>query len=121
MIFPEVPLTFVLKDSKYQELLWQYTRSLFCITQLLLAKTKETADPTDPNVIAKRQIFDEAMETFEGVLEAIETTEEKMKLDQMMAVDKFMNSVLIKTGINEKDVNDARQEVKNIFFKEGTR
>ena len=42
-----------------------------------------------------------------------------MELDKIMAVDKFLNSKLLKTGINEKNVSEAKEEVKGIFQKRG--
>jgi len=118
-ILTDVPLLFILRESKYQELLWHYTRSLFYVSQLLISKIEEGADPNNKLVIAKKTVFDDASMQLESILVTIAETEEKIKVDQVMAVDKFLNSKLLKTDINEKNVNEARQEVKDIFQKKG--
>ena len=118
-ILTEVPLTFALRESKYQELLWQYTRSLFYVSQFLLSYVGENADPKSKIVIAKKKINDDAVEKLETILVTIDELEEKIKLNQIMTLDKFLNSKLIKTGINETNVNEAREEVKQIFQNKG--
>lgn len=118
-IFTEIPLMFILRESKYQELLWQYTRSLFYISQLLISKVDLESDPTDKTVIIKQKIFDDAAEHLELILVNISEIDEKTKSNQMMSVDSFLSKRLIKTGVTEKNVNEARQEVKDIFIKKG--
>lgn len=118
-ILTEIPLTFILRESKYQELLWQYTRSLFYISQLLISFVDANADPASSTVIAKHKIFDDAALKLETILVNISDLEEKIKLNEIMTLDKFLNSKLVKTGINEKNVSDARKEVKEIFQKKG--
>lgn len=120
MIFTDIPFMFVLRDSKYQELLWQYTRSLFYISQLLISKVdRDRVDYVDKNIQQKKIIFDDASEKLEIILTKIAEIDESIKLNEMMAVDKFLNNKLVKTGINDKNVNDARNEVKEIFNKKG--
>ena len=119
MILSEIPLTFILRESKYQELLWQYTRSLFYISQILISKVDADADPNDEIIIAKQKVMDEAIDKLETILVSISETEEKIKLNQVLSLDKFLNTKLVKTGINENNINDAKQEVKEIFIKKG--
>ncbi|XWV25192.1 hypothetical protein QJ856_gp0580 [Tupanvirus deep ocean] len=118
-ILTEIPLLFVLRESKYQELLWQYTRSLFYISQYLISKVDSDADPKDKIIIAKQKVMDDSFSKLESILITISETEEKIKINEVLSLDKFLNSVLIKTGINESNVNEARQEVKDIFNKKG--
>ena len=118
-ILTEIPLLFILRDSKYQDLLWQYTRSLFYISQLLISFVGTDADPESDIVITKHKIFDDAALKLETILVNISDIEEKIKLNQIMTLDKFLNSKLVKTGINEKNVSEARNEVKEIFQKKG--
>lgn len=112
-IFTNIPLTFMLHENKYQELLWQYTRSLFYISQILLTKMNNKTS------ILKKNIFDNSLLLLEEILNLISQTEEKIKMNNLMALDNFLNSKLIKISINEKNVNDARSEVKEIFQKKG--
>lgn len=113
-IMPDIPLTFILRDSKYKELLWQYTRSLFYISQLLLSKCD--AEKMD---LERKNIFDDAAEKLEEILILIMQIDEKIKVNEVMKLDKFLNNKLVKTGITDKNVNEAREEVKEIFIKKG--
>ena len=118
-ILQDVPLLFVLRESKFQELLWQYTRSLFYISQVLISRVDPESNQQDKNVIAKKRTYDDAMGKLEEILAIISETEEKIEINKIMSVDKYLNSVLLKTGINEKNVNEAKAEVKEIFAKKG--
>ncbi len=40
-------------------------------------------------------------------------------MNHLMAIDVFLNNKLTKTGINDKNINEARNEVKEIFEKKG--
>lgn len=113
-IITDIPLTFILRESKYKELLWEYTRSLFYISQLLIAKI----DPTkmDPH---REIVFNDAAEKLQTILVSIREIDDKIKINEIMTLDKFLNSKLVKTGINDKNVNEAREEVKEIFIKKG--
>jgi hypothetical protein len=117
-VLSEIPLTFILRESKYQELLWQYTRSLFYISQILISKVDPNINPNEKNITTKQKVSEYAINKLETILVSISETEEKIKLDQIMTLDKFLNTKLIK-GINENNVNEARQEVKEIFIKKG--
>lgn len=118
-ILTDIPMVFILKENKYQELSWQYTRSLFYISQLLISKIDTESDMSDIVNVIKKKIYDDAIEKLEIILETISGLETEIKMNQIMAVDKFLNIKLIKSGFNEKNVNDARQEVKDLFMKKG--
>lgn len=117
-VLTEIPLTFMVR-GKYNELLWQYTRSLFYISQYLLSRVNPSADPEHPITKAKKLASEEAINMLEVILEKITTIEEKIRIDHLLSVDKFLNIKLIKTGINEKNVNLARLEVKELFKRRG--
>ncbi|AYV85282.1 MAG: hypothetical protein Satyrvirus9_8 [Satyrvirus sp.] len=116
-ILTEIPLMFILRESKYKELLWQYTRSLFYISQILICQQSMHTDSVKQNIF--QNIFDGATKQLELILENIAEIEEKIKLNQIMALDKYLNTKLIKTGINEKNINVAKQEIKEMFVKKG--
>lgn len=122
-IFTNIPLLFMLKAGPHQQLLWLYTRALFYISQLILSKTHPDADQTHPTIIQKNKIYNESLELFMSILEQLESTEsnvkESNKLNKQMALDNFLNNKLIKTGINEENINVAKNEVKEIFQKKG--
>lgn len=118
-ILSEIPLMFFLRNSKYQNLLWQYTRSLFYISQMLNCKVDPEIVTTDPKLLLKKKIYTNSFDTLVKILETIDKIEEENELSKFMTLDKFLNMKLIKTGINEKNVNEARQEVKDMFKKKG--
>lgn len=157
-IFTNVPLMFVLRESKYRELLWQYTRCLFTLSQILASNVKmpnneqsvseknivsdsvtsdtlasdisisvsDTSDKkqnsyksNDNKQAIKMNLFNESMVLIEQILEQIALLEDNTKLDQLMSVDKYLNIKLIKTGINEKSIEDAKKGVKEMFIKKG--
>lgn len=113
-----VPLTFVLRDSKYRSLLWQYTRSLFYISQLIIS-TVEPGGKPDKNTNIKEKIFMESLEELEVILATISEMEEEINLNKLLAVDNFLNAKLIKAGINKDKVSEASEEVKEMFKKKG--
>ncbi len=114
-IFTNIPLIFMIRENKYQELLWQYTRSLFYISQILLTINQMNSKSN----ILKKNIFDNSLLQLEEILNLISQIEEKIKMNNIMALDNFLNNKLTKVSINEKNVNDAKSEVKEIFQKKG--
>ncbi|ANB50533.1 hypothetical protein [Powai lake megavirus] len=117
-ILSDVPIIFILRESKYRELLWQYTRSLFYISQMIITKTDPNAELTAINA-SKKKIFDESAIYLENILIEIENIEEKIEMGKLMAADKFLSSKLKEGGITNDKVNEATQEVKEIFSKKG--
>lgn len=118
-ILTEIPLLFIVRESKYKDLLWQYTRLLFYISQILISKVSPDANMNDPLVIKKNETFDDALDHLEPILCSIDEIEEKLKVDKMMKLDNFLNTKLIKTGINKENVGVANKEVKEILMKKG--
>ncbi len=117
-ILTGIPLMFALRESKYQEILWQYTRALYYISQMILSFVEEY-DLNDPIDAEKSKIFDESMDYFESILGKISILEEQMNINKMMSLDKFLNSKLAHTSMDQKTVNDAGSEVKNILIQKG--
>ncbi|AGF85406.1 hypothetical protein QJ854_gp376 [Moumouvirus goulette] len=117
-ILSDIPLTFILRESKYRDLLWQYTRSLFYISQMLITKTDPNAEPTKINII-KRKIFDESAKYLEDILVQISDIEEAIEMNKIMAADKFLSSKLKEGTMTNEKVSEATQEVKELFSKKG--
>lgn len=117
-IFPGIPLMFVLRTSKYQGLLWQYTRLIFYMTQLFLSNTGPNLNSTDRYTITKQHIFDNSALRLEEILVNIEKIQETININKLMGVDQFLNSKL-GNGIDKTKVNDATDEVKKILIKKG--
>ncbi len=71
-ILTNIPLMFLLRKSKYQDLLWQYTRSLFYISQILISKVDETNNLNNTNniniITEKKKIFEYSMSQLEIIL-----------------------------------------------------
>jgi hypothetical protein len=118
-IFTNIPLTFVLKPGKYQEIIWQYTRALFYISQLVLSKVREGTDPSTPSFILKNKIYDESLLAFGSILEKIESMEECGEMNKLMALDNFLKKKLLKSGLSQENVGTAKDEVKEIFQRKG--
>jgi len=113
-ILTSIPLMFMLRESKYQDILWQYTRSLFYISQLLISKNI----PDKPDTM-KQAIYDDAALHLEEILTTISVLEENHKISQQMALDAFLSRKLIKTTITMASVKEAKNEVKELFEKKG--
>lgn len=116
-MFPGIPLIFILRKSKYQRLLWQYTRSIFYLTQLFLSHFDSNANYEDPNIIIKSKIYDESSIQLENILTDIAQIEEDISVNKLMNADKFLSSKL--GAIDKHKINDAVGEVKKILIKKG--
>ena len=114
-----IPLNFFLTENKYSELLWNYTRLLFYISQMLVSKINPDADKTSKSNVIKQSVFDTASDKIEEILSNIAKMEDDIKINQLMSLDNFLNNKLVKSGITKTNVNDAKQEVKEIFAKKG--
>jgi hypothetical protein len=110
-IFPGISLMFILRESKYRELLWQYTRSIFYFTQLFIAAGSKS------NKEIKKKITDSSLEMLEDILNKISEIEEDIKLTKIINADKFLSAKI--KDINKEKINNAANEVKNIFVKKG--
>ena len=118
-ILTGVPLTFMIRSSKFDKLMWQYTRSLFYISQFIIAKVPANANTSDPKVARIIAASDDAIQKLLVVLEKIEELESKLNVHNIIASDVYLNKTLIKTGINEHKVTIARDKVKELFNKKG--
>lgn len=101
-----IPFTFVFKDEENRYLLWQYARSLYYMTQLFIL---------DPET----DLYEECTKKLMEITIVISTLEEKNKLKQKMAIDKFLNTNLINLKIKDVNIADAKNQVKNLFGKKG--
>lgn len=111
-ILSGVPLTFYLIKGPYQTLLWQYTRSLYYMSQIYFTMN-------NANNATKKQIFDDASEKIIEILSMIEQLEDENKVKQLLALDVFLNNKLVKSGITESNIHGAKDEVKELFAKKG--
>lgn len=110
-LFQGVPLQTILRETKYRDLLWHHTRSIFFITQIIL-----TNNSTDT---MKNSINNESLDNFTNVLEVIGLLEEQINLEKTTAMDEFLKSKIIRSGITEKTISSAKNEVKELFNKKG--
>lgn len=116
-LLSDLPLMFVLRESKYKELLWQYTRLIFYLTQVLISQIDTKTNPKESKI--KSKVFDDSLNELENILISVDKIEEKIKLNEILAVDRFLNAKLIKLGSMNDNVNDAREEIKEMFMKKG--
>lgn len=117
-ILTNIPLTFLL-SGKQKQLVWLYTRALFYTTQLIITETDPNADQTNSRIKLKNDLYEEALKTFAVVLTDIENYKETNELNKAMALDSFLSSKLVKSGITKDGVDDAKNEVLEIFQKRG--
>lgn len=110
-LFAGIPLNFILRETKYRDLIWQYTRSLFFITQIIL-----TNSGTDSN---KRNMNEQYLDRYTESLEIITMLDEKLNLEKLVAMDEFLKNKVMKSGINDKTISSASEEVKELFSKKG--
>lgn len=118
-ILPKIPLIFILKEGKYQELLWQYTRSLFYMTQILISNVDPDSNPKSKTVIIKDRIRKNSFTILESIMEKISGIEENIKLNNVMELDKFLNAKLIKAEISSENFDEAKNEIKKKFAQKG--
>jgi len=111
-IFTGLSLSFVLCKGKHQELLWQYVRSLFYISQMIFCVYGTMSNQ-------KKKILDESTQKIEEVLTIISQLETIQQTGQLMALDTFLTNKLVKSGITQGTLNNAKDEVKEMFAKKG--
>lgn len=110
-ILTNIPLLFILRESKYQQLLWQYTRYLFYISQVILSKQNNTQ--------IKEKVFNDSIEKIEEILLKIKNLEETININKILEADSYLNSKLTKSKMSEKNINEARNGVKNLLSEKG--
>lgn len=115
-ILTDIPFNFMLRDSKYQEMMWLYCRAIFYMSQVIVTYTQ---NESDPKYSLKKEIYDESSVQIATILNAITDLDEKMKVNNVMALDKYMKEKLVSSGIDSKKISDAKNEVKEIFQKKG--
>lgn len=114
IIITNLPLRFIFTDVKYRDLLWQYTRLLFFTSQFLLSKHEKNNENSDGY-----QAYHESINFIESVLNLITLSENKHKINNILAADYFITNKLSNVNINENNVNEANLEVKRLFNKQG--
>jgi len=112
-------LMFMIRRGKYQRLLWQYTRAIFYVSQLLLTKVDDKDDLTDAHVHLKKNIYDEAAGKLELILVLIDELEEKIRMEQVMKVDTFLDSTLLKSGLTESNIDAMKEGMEEHMKKKG--
>lgn len=110
-ILTNVSLLFVLRESKYQKLLWQYTRYLFYISQIILSKQNDTE--------IKEKVFNDSIEKVEEILLNIKKIEEGININKILEADSYLNSKLTKSKMSEKNINEAKNGVKDLLSEKG--
>lgn len=110
-ILTGIPLKFLLVEGPYGELLWQYTRSLYYVSQMVLSVQGMETNPK------KKKIFDESCSKFETILFNITDLETKLEIDGLMAVDSFLGNKLVNTS--KADIGQAKDEVIKLFSNKG--
>ena len=115
-VLTDISLAFMLREAHNNALPWLYTQALFHISQLLLS-----IGGSEDNAVSqlKKSVYDSSAKQLEGILVAIAESEESNKQTQMNAIDKFLGSKIVNSGITVDGVNEAKQEVMEIFNRKG--
>jgi hypothetical protein len=116
-IFTGISLNFFLTDNKHTELLWNHTRLLFYISQILMTKINSDADKFSSINVMKQSIHNYSFEKLEEILLDIAKIEDN--INHLMSLDNFLGNRLVKSGITKENVTDAKKEVKDMFAKKG--
>jgi len=114
-----VSLLFILRPSKFQALLWQHIRCLFYMSQILISKV-ESRDVNEQIIALKNKLLEDSGDKLENILSTIAEIEQENEVNRMLALDKYLSIKLQKSGgINETNVTEASNEVKEIFRQKG--
>lgn len=110
-----VNTSFILHTHKYQSLVWEYTRSLFFISQFLIIRDC-VADEK------RAELMRESSEHLEKVLIDINDMEKAAKIHQEFDRDAFLNEVLseVKNPDNtDQQSNQAGEKLKELLREKG--
>jgi hypothetical protein len=110
MFIAGIPLSFLLKEGNFQNIMWQYLRTLFYISQAIFSRD------------SMPELYKSSLDNLEDSLLYIDKLDDEIMLDSEIADDSFLNSKLIKTNVrnDSKDsINDACNEVLETFNKKG--
>ena len=119
MLFTDIPLDFVLEPNAMQDIIWNYVRSVFFITQNLLSNVADGADMTDKKNIQKNKVHTKSSEILAEVLDTINKLETKHNASKLMSIDGYMNSKLINSGINDETIANAKADIKKLLREKG--
>lgn len=117
-IFTNIPLTFFLTNDtnkmahQHRNLIWQYTRSLFYISNILLLKFCN-------NKKIRNNLTNISLEKLTFSLQIIDDIEQETQINNLIQADSFMSTKIIKTGLNAKSVNDAHKSIMESFAQNG--
>lgn len=108
-----IPLSFLLKEGRFQELSWLYIQSIFFISQYISAKK-----PTYPD---GARILEDALDQLDNVLTRAELIKEEIKIDERLSRDSYLRRKLFKPDIiSAGKIEEAKAEMFRIFKKKGT-
>jgi len=110
-ILTGLSLSFFLTEGTYRELLWQYVRSIFYISQMVISVNGMNDNPK------KKKIFDDCSKYFEESLINITDLETSLNIDALMAADSFLKNKLV--AASSGNIGNAKQEVIDMFSKKG--
>jgi len=113
-ILTSIPLTFILRTSPQQEMLWQYVRLLFYISQMIISNP----DGDESNEL-KNKVYDDSLVSMASLIEKIDQLEAELQTDRSMCRNEFLNNRLLKTEIKTEGVGVALEDIKGMFARRG--
>jgi hypothetical protein len=107
-LLPSIPMSFILVNAKgkMDQVVWQYLRSLFHLTEMFLL----------PEELGKAR--DNLMQ-LQKVINIIKDFEKDLRVDATLDSDYFLNTSLAKNTIEKIKMDDAKEKVKEMLEKKG--
>lgn len=110
-----IPMSFLLKEGKCYQSIWQHVRFLFYASQYLLSECPDDMNVMDPIYIRNKAIQNKALSMLEYVTEQINRIEELDSIGNLMSMDRYLNARLLA----EDDTDQACTAIKKIFRAKG--
>lgn len=114
-LLKDIPLSFILSQSKYQTIIWQYLRCIFYITQALISFT------TDPTMTVRQQLYNEALDCISTITNIISNNDNMKKMTESFKNDTFLNKKLVNINSGQIETVEATNEIKKMFERKGVK
>lgn len=115
-IFKNIPLSFIIRPNKYQGIIWQYTRALFYISQILVCSMTSTQTDTEQ---LKNNIINDSLDILDDIFAQISDLETETQIGFTMSQDQFL---VIKLESSDKkfiEYEEAKSSVKDMLSSKG--
>jgi hypothetical protein len=107
-LLPSIPMSFILISAKdkFDLIIWQYLRSLFHLSEMILLP--EDLEQAKTNLMGLKK-----------VITVIKDFEKDVRVDAILDADYFLNTSLAKNTMEKVKMDDAKEKVKEMLEKKG--